>query len=119
MKKTHTLAGFTVATLFAFSPLKTWSQNLIQYGSFETWAGTFQNWRGTYGRPGEIINDADGDGGAVTLIDQTPMYQIVPTLAGITYHLTFSSRAPQPQEFSGPLGPNGPIGPWQVNVYTK
>jgi hypothetical protein len=74
-------------------------------------------WSGTYGRPNVIVNDADGDGGLVILIDQTPMSQTVPTVAGTTYQLSFFSRAPQPQEFSGPVGPNGPIGPWQVNVY--
>ena len=91
--------------------------NLIQYGTFQTWSGTLQYWGGTMGRPKGILNDANGDGGLVTLIDQTPMFQTVPTVAGTTYELSFFSRAPQSQEFSGPFGPRGPIGPWQVNVY--
>jgi hypothetical protein len=92
-------------------------QNLIQYGSFQTWSETLQYWGGTYGRPNVVLNDADGDGGLVMLIDQTPMFQTVPTIAGTTYQLIFASRAPLPPEFNGPMGPHGPIGPWQVNVY--
>jgi hypothetical protein len=110
--------------LMLFSPRSVLSQiystsagNLIQYGTFQTWNGTLQYWSGTYGRPNVIVNDADGDGGLVMLIDQTPMSQTVSTVAGTTYQLSFFSRAPQPPEFSGPVGPSGPIGPWQVNLY--
>lgn len=97
----------------------TGGENLIQYGTFQTWSGTLQYWgNGSYGRPNVIVNDADGDGGLVILTDQTPMSQTVPTVAGTTYQLSFYSRAPQPPEFSGPVASDGtPIGPWEVNVY--
>jgi hypothetical protein len=122
----NSLAPATVVSiaLMLLSPRSVLSQiystdsgNLIQYGTFQTWSATLQYWSGTYGRPNVIVNDSDGDGGLVILIDQTPMSQTVSTVAGTTYHLSFFSRAPQPPEFSGPVGPNGPIGPWQVNVY--
>jgi hypothetical protein len=107
-----------LALLFVNIGLAADEQNLVQYGSFQTWNGTLQNWGGTYGRPNVILNDADGDNGLVMLIDQTPMSQTIPTIAGGNYELSFASRAPQPAEFSGPTAPNGaPIGPWQVNVY--
>lgn len=112
------IVTFSPRSALSQSPL-TSGQNLIQYGTFQTWSGTLQYWGGTYGRPNVILNDADGDNGLVTLIDQAPMFQTVPTIAGLSYELSFASRAPQPAEFMGPAGPGGPIGPWQVNVYVN
>jgi hypothetical protein len=115
MRRIHLIPLLLIA-LLGLGPICQ-AQNLIQYGTFQTWSGTLQYWGGTYGRPNVIVNDEDGDGGLVILTDQTPMSQTVPTVAGTAYHLSFFSRAPQPPEFSGPVGPGGPIGPWQVNVY--
>ena len=90
--------------------------NLVQDGNFATLFGG--PWNGTFGYPNTFYGDADGNGHYVTLLyDEPAMYQILNTVAGTTYQLTFASRIPQPGELTGNVGPNGqPEGPWSVGV---
>jgi hypothetical protein len=83
--------------------------NLIQDGNF---AQLFGVWNGTYGFPNTFYGDADGNGLYIFITDEAETSQSVPTVAGVSYQLTFASRIPQPGELNG-----SPDGPWNVGVY--
>ena len=96
-------------------------QNLIQNGGFGT-ASRFStaHWVNA-NTPGLILNPLNGLGVAILDQDSPTMQQtsqIVPTVPGVAYQLSFASRAPQwrTPEWLGYSSGDQPIGPWVVNV---